>query len=280
MARRTRYVGTVAAVTGSAALALGLAAPANAEPPPRTQAGTQAVICDYAPPAQQQQQSAIDARYDSEPDLQQRLGAPVADEVRDGDVAYREYEHGRLYWTADTWVHETYGDILAKFLEQGGHPAFGVPLTDECGTADGNGRYNHFTGTEESGLSSVYWRPDLGAQLISGPVREHWEASGWETGTYGFPVSDTQPAGESGLFSDFEGDDGFGASIHFSPDSGTHGTKGSIRDHWLNLGGTGSYLGFPVSDEYDVPEGKRSDFQGGHIVFNADTGEVIDVPAS
>lgn len=57
-----------------------------------------------------------------------------------------------------------------------------------------------------------------------------------------------------------------------------HGVKGAIRIHWLNLGATGSYLGYPTSDEFDSPGGKRSNFQGGYVTWNAQTGQVQDFP--
>jgi uncharacterized protein with LGFP repeats len=38
------------------------------------------------------------------------------------------------------------------------------------------------------------------------------------------------------------------------------------------MGWEGSWLGYPTSDEYGVPEGRRNDFQHGYIVWNASTG--------
>lgn len=43
-------------------------------------------------------------------------------------------------------------------------------------------------------------------------------------------------------------------------------------------GATESYLGYPTSDEFDTATGKRSNFQGGFITWNAETGEVQDFP--
>ena len=40
---------------------------------------------------------------------------------------------------------------------------------------------------------------------------------------------------------------------------------------YQSLGGTGSWLGFPTSDEYDVPGGRRSDFENGYIFWDAQT---------
>jgi uncharacterized protein with LGFP repeats len=37
---------------------------------------------------------------------------------------------------------------------------------------------------------------------------------------------------------------------------------------YQSLGGTGSWLGFPISDEYDVPGGRRSDFENGFVFWD------------
>ncbi|WP_461142884.1 LGFP repeat-containing protein [Salinifilum aidingensis] len=278
MNRRKRYLRGVVSVASASALAVGVpaaAAGASGEPRP---AGASAPICDYQPGATARVAgSAIDDRYESEVGLRQMLGEPVAEEVVDGGMHYREYENGRLYWTEATGVRESHGDVLAKYLARGGHEAFGAPITDECATADGRGRYNHFTGTSATGTTSVYWRPDLGAHLIHGPVREHWENAAWETGTYGYPATDTMSTPDgSGLFGHFTGGDGLGASIYWTPGSGVHGVQGQIRQHWADLDWERSYLGYPTSDEFDTPTGKRSNFQGGYITWNARTGETQD----
>jgi hypothetical protein len=46
---------------------------------------------------------------------------------------------------------------------------------------------------------------------------------------------------------------------------------GCIFKLYQSLGGTGSWLGFPISDEYDVEGGRRSDFENGFIFWNAQT---------
>jgi hypothetical protein len=38
---------------------------------------------------------------------------------------------------------------------------------------------------------------------------------------------------------------------------------------YLQVGGSNSWLGFPISDEYDAPGGRRNDFEGGYIFWNA-----------
>lgn len=232
-------------------------------------------ICDYQPESgdRTSQQSPIDERYNSDAQLREALGEPTGEEQVDNGTRWRAYEGGRLYWTENTGVHAVFGDILANYLQGGGHNEYGVPMTDECETAQQNGRYNHFTG-DSSGRVSIYWRADLGANRIEGPVRQHWESSGWEQGTYGFPTSNTTSIPQiGGQFNNFEGDDNQGAAVYWSQNSGTHGVKGAILQHWRGEGGVKSQLGFPTSDEMDKPYGKRSNFQGGYVTWNSDTGE-------
>ena len=47
---------------------------------------------------------------------------------------------------------------------------------------------------------------------------------------------------------------------------------GCIALRYLGMGGTSSWLGLPVSDEFDIPGGRRSDFEGGSIAWDALTG--------
>lgn len=273
-----RYARIVAPVAGGAALALtAFAVPAHADAP-RVQQAAAVPVCDYAPAERQATVSLIDQRYESEPELQELLGAPVADEVNDDGTYYREYERGQLYWTETTGVHETHGDIHTKYAENGSYEALGAPMTDECSTADGVGQYNHFTGTDDTdGDASIYWHPDTGAVIVYGPVHGHWANAGWEGGTYGYPTTDTAATSDKpGTYNHFTGGDGYGASIYWSPESGAHGVQGSIRDHWGSLGWEDSYLGFPTSDEFDTPAGKRTNFQGGYITWDAATDEVQD----
>jgi len=45
-----------------------------------------------------------------------------------------------------------------------------------------------------------------------------------------------------------------------------------LWDRWAATGWERGPLGYPVSNEYDVPGGKRNDFQRGSIVWDARTG--------
>jgi uncharacterized protein with LGFP repeats len=58
-------------------------------------------------------------------------------------------------------------------------------VTDETGTPDGVGRFNHFANN-----GSIYWTPSTGAWSIHGDIRAKWASLGWERTCLGYPVSD------------------------------------------------------------------------------------------
>ncbi|MFB9376673.1 LGFP repeat-containing protein [Kineococcus gynurae] len=93
-------------------------------------------------------------------------------------------------------------------------------------------------------------------------LRENLSAS------LGLPVTDEIRL-PGGAFNHFE----YG-SVYFSPRGGTHVVKGAIRDAWARQGWETGRLGYPSSDEYDVPGGKRSDFVGGSVTFTWADGKI------
>jgi uncharacterized protein with LGFP repeats len=109
----------------------------------------------------------------------------------------RDFEFASIYWTAQTGAFEIHGDIRVHYGRLGGHRGFlGYPLTDETGTPDGVGRYNHFEG------GSVYWTPTTSAREVHGAIRDEWARLGWERSELGYPVSDEgdMPGGRVSFF--------------------------------------------------------------------------------
>lgn len=131
------------------------------------------------------------------------LGAPQTEELTcpDGRGRYVHFAGGSIYWTPETEAHAIYGAIREKWASLGWETCefLGYPVTDETGTPDGIGRFNHF----EKG--SIYWTPRHGAFAIHGPIRDEWERSGWEAGPLGYPISDVEPLDDkSGSATRFE----------------------------------------------------------------------------
>lgn len=213
--------------------------------------------------------SPIGRRYARSAALREVLGAPTSPEVAEGGLRYREYEHGRLYWSATTGVHEVRRAIRAKFLARGGHAFFGVPTTDRRTARDGVGHYNHFARRK----ASVYWKPRTGAHAVWGAPAQRWRRLGAEAGRLGYPVTDVRATrNRNGRFVHFSKK----ASIYWSRRTGAREIYGPIRRRWIRLGRASSYLGFPTSGVREVRVGLRSNFQRGFIRWNSRTGRVVD----
>jgi len=162
-------------------------------------------------------------------------------------------------------AYNVYGEIGAKWQSLGGGNGFlGAPLTDETGTPDGVGRYNHF----EHG--SIYWRPNSKAFEVHGLIRDKWASLGWERSFLGYPTSDELDAGDGGgRFSNFQH-----GAIVWTAKTGACVIYGDIRQKWIALGRGRSFLGYPVSDEAVTPDqaGRYVHFQAGSIYWTSGPG--------
>jgi uncharacterized protein with LGFP repeats len=134
------------------------------------------------------------------------LGNPVDEgggsgemDLGDGRGRARDYQNGSIYWTPQTGAHEVHGGIRVKWSQLGGHRSFlGYPITDETGTPDGRGRFNHF----EHG--SIYWTPQTAAHEVHGAIRDLWGKMGFERSQLHYPVTD-ETGMPGGRVSRFEG---------------------------------------------------------------------------
>jgi hypothetical protein len=192
------------------------------------------------------------------------LGYPLTDETPtpDGRGRYNHFQAGSIYWTAVTGARIVRGEIHRRWAELGWERSpLGYPLTDELGTPDGRGRFNHFEG------GSVYWSPASGGHVVYPQIRDRWAALEWETGLLGYPVTDDQPTPDGGRYAGFQG-----GWIYRGPTTAAHEVHGQIALTWAGLGALQSRLGYPVTDEYAVPGGRASDFEHGRITWNAATG--------
>lgn len=163
--------------------------------------------------------SAIDDKYAALGGPGGFLGQPIdagagSEEMdtADGRGRCRDFEGGSIYWSPQTGPCEIHGDIRVKWARLGGHRGFlGFPVTDELGTRDGRGRFNHFEG------GSIYWTPETKAHEVHGAIRERWASMGWERSRLGYPVGDERATPDGrGRFSEFQG-----GHIFWAPESGT-----------------------------------------------------------
>jgi len=174
------------------------------------------------------------------------VGLPLGNEnpIFDHSGVFTLFQRGSIYWSPASGAHEILGAIrdawAALGYEQG---RLGYPVTDELGTPNQDGAYNHFQG------GSLYWSPPTGAHLVTGAIQDAWAAQGWERSALGYPTSDeAATASRTGAFNRFQH-----GAIYWSPGTGAHAMTAPILARWVSLGSETGALGYPTSDPYAVP---------------------------
>ena len=215
--------------------------------------------------------SAISDKYNALGGPTGFLGAPTGPEssTPDGVGRFEHYQFGSIYWTPQTGAHEVHGAIHVKWAALGWEN-FGYPTTDESGTPDGVGRFNHFHNIQNNGDSSIYWTPQTGAHEVHGAIHVEWAGLGWEN--FGYPTTDESGTPDGvGRFNHFHNIQNNGdSSIYWTPQTGAHEVHGAIRAAWAGLGWERSFLGYPTTDEFQTLDltWENSQFQHGSILWS------------
>jgi LGFP repeat len=153
------------------------------------------------------------------------------------------------------------GTIIQEYL---GYPTDDTMRHD---TRSGNREWSYF----ENGM--IYVGPE-GAFVVYGDIYGHYRVLDGLSGLMGVPISDEMAAPGGGRVSHFlQGD------IFLHRRTGVHEVHGAIRDRYLDLGGPGGILGYPISDEQglrgkqEAEIGRASRFENGSgIYFSNATG--------
>ncbi|WP_040798182.1 LGFP repeat-containing protein [Nocardia higoensis] len=101
-----------------------------------------------------------------------------------------------------------------------------------------------------------------GEVTVSGDIYEKFVATGGPAGALGAPLGPEESAPNGGKYQDFEG-----GTIYEPAEGEPHIVWGAIRQAWEDNGGAAGELGYPTSDETDIPGGKQSTFSGGTITW-------------
>jgi uncharacterized protein with LGFP repeats len=129
------------------------------------------------------------------------LGYPVADEFCGlvGGGCGEHFQNGSIYWSPATGAHEVRGALRDEWRATGWEwGKLGYPTTDEFCGLRGGGCGQHFQ------YGSDYWSRASGAHAVTGNLRAYWSSHGWETGSLGYPVSDSFPV-SAGWRQNFQG---------------------------------------------------------------------------
>jgi aldose sugar dehydrogenase len=147
-------------------------------------------------------------------------------------------------------------------------------VTVQNGSNDSDAKYyQNFTN------GAIYWKRDTGAREVYGPIYNKWKELGLERSAFGYPITNVEPPPQKdGSFVAFEGGAAIGrAAIYWSPLTGAHEIHGGIYEKWKSMGLEHSFLGYPITDEKSLPEGKGavSYFQGGAIMWTQENGAFV-----
>ena len=135
-------------------------------------------------------------------------------------------------------------------------------------TTGANGTYPAAPGYDQAtGLGSPAWTSMAAAGLAQpDAIGQHYYDLGGPGSYLGTPTApETAVAG--GRMQTFHG-----GTIYWSLATGAHAVHGLILGRYQALGGPGSFVGFPTSDEQAVAGGRASTFTGAAIYWSPGTG--------
>jgi len=204
------------------------------------------------------------------------LGFPVSDEIVGALPTVRKtlFSHGAVYWTAATGAFPVFEELYVAYEAMGEAALIGPPVAAEQKAA--GGLLQRFTGGEiylEDGSATAF--------EVHGAILQAFHATGG-LGAWGFPKTDElgilRPGGggELGRYSRFAG-----GTFFWSAGTGAHVVYGAIADFYRTAGGPQGRLGFPTSDELDLPDApgaRYNTFEHGAIVWYPDTGAMELAP--
>jgi len=229
--------------------------------------------------------------------------SPASNSPQGSTGRWANFQHGLITWMlTGTRPHqgfEVHGDIRTAYLGLGGSSSWlGFAVSDEYDAP--GGRRNDFEGgyifwdrntraTRAERYGAVAAAPPPAAppapppgapgsacgHTLGGGIYGKWLALGGQQGLLGCPVMSESPAsnspqGSTGRWANFQHGLITWMLTGTRPHQG-YEVHGDIRTAYLGLGGSSSWLGFAVSDEYDVPGGRRNDFEGGYIFWDRNT---------
>jgi len=194
----------------------------------------------------------------------------------DGFGFYRHFRNGSIYWHPATGVHEVHGPIRAKWAGLGWERGFlGYPTSDELKGADPDqrGRFNRFQG------GAIHWHPeiDLAAGTLAAPLGNAVFVMARTPMT---TVNAKDLAADQLMTKVAAVGDLAAVTVLGVPETvlgsarGAHEVHGEIAAHYRSLGGSGSFLGYPTTDETATPDrvGRYNHFQAGSIYWTPSTG--------
>lgn len=188
------------------------------------------------------------------------LGLPTTDEVglADGRGRFNHFQKGSIYWTPQTGAHAVSGPIRDEWSKQGWERGpLGYPTADQIKTPGKEGLVQGFE------IGAMYWSPQTGTNAVQGLIMEKYASTGYENGWLGFPMTSENVIKDNGRFNRFQN-----GNIYWSQGTGAWTVKnGPVFEAWASVGYENGRLGYPISDQFDIPGGVQQNFQHGVITI-------------
>ncbi len=126
---------------------------------------------------------------------------------------------------------------------------------------------------------SSYNSPATGTHLVCGAIRDKYNALGGPSGVLGYPTTDELATPDGvGRFNTFQNATGYHsprdnntAAIYWTPNFGAWSIQGPIRDEWANIGWETSPIGYPTTDQNNLPS-----MPGAYNHFNTLSGPYLN----
>ncbi|MGY1743503.1 MULTISPECIES: hypothetical protein [unclassified Blastococcus] len=186
------------------------------------------------------------------------MGFPTGDDTAVAGGYETTFANGTVYWSQATGARGVRGALDARYRAAGGPAALGFPTMHDGPTSSRDGAYVDLQ------RGSIYWSQATGAHVVAGDVLTRWRQLGAQGGSLGYPTGDDTVVG-SGRSTAFSN-----GSIYWSAATGARVVMAPAAATYAQMGGPASALGFPTADTRTVPEGRRTDFQGGYLLAAAD----------
>lgn len=123
--------------------------------------------------------------------------------------------------------------------------------------------------------------------ILGSAIYNKWIQMGGESGVLGCPETNergaaSSPKGTSGRYVQFTKDGGGLLVMHESGKyaGSAFAVRGCMYKTYNDLGGSTSWLGFPITDGYPAPSGQRQDFEGGYILADSKTEKCQSFPSA
>jgi hypothetical protein len=209
------------------------------------------------------------------------LGYLVSDEATSTNGAGRKsvFSKGAIYWSEATGAVPVLGQIYLDYEALGEARAIGFPFEPQRVIAGGLEQ-------EFQGARMYHKRGQPNAHEVHGAILAKYLTAGGPA-VWGFPITHetdvrkrTSAAGSTrnlfvtiGKLSEFER-----CTIYWSSATGAFEVHGDIREKFRDLGGPAGDLGFPTSDEQDLPGvagGRFNTFQNGSLLWYGSAASIV-----